>query len=111
MSTTSADVGGVRLASSDKLRGAVPKVGTSAWVTSDAGEEKRVCFAPSPRVIPDAWFQLLSEGVRFPSSEEEEQLRSKLQGFTVVDVEPGRGRPEASTQKEGMTETKDANET
>ena len=31
-------------------------------------------------------------------------MRSKLQGFTVEDVEPGRGRPEASTESEEKTE-------
>ena len=41
-SSTSADVGGVRLASSDESHGAVPKVGTSARVTGEAVEQKRV---------------------------------------------------------------------
>ena len=77
-------------------------------------------FAPEPRVVPDAWFKLLSEDARFPSREKEEQLRSKLQGFTVGDEEPGRGRPEASTEEEETeheteneteSETKDENET
>ena len=63
-------------------------------------------FAPNPRVVSDAWFQVLSEVTHFPSQEEEEQLRSKLQGFTVVDVEPGRGRPKAPTQREGTTKVR-----
>ena len=80
--TSSEDVDGLEIATSDKSRGAVPKIGTSARVIGGAGEERRVNFAPSPRMIPDAWFQLQSEGAHFPSREEEEQLRSKLQGFT-----------------------------
>ena len=65
-SSVSADVGGVRLASSVESRGTVPKLGTRARVTGEAGEKKRVRFALSPRIIPNTWFQLLSEGVRFP---------------------------------------------
>ena len=113
-SSASTDVGGVRLVSSDESRGAVPKLGTTARVTGEAGERKRVCFAPSPRVIPDAWFQIQSEGVRFSSKEEEEQLRNKLQGLTVEDIEPGEGgaprrqpRQETETRNETETVTKD----
>lgn len=63
---------------SDESCGAVPRVGTSARVTSEAKEKKRVRFALNPQVVPDLWFQLLSEGARFRSKEEKEELRSKL---------------------------------
>ena len=82
----------------------LPLLGTSARVTGEAEEKKRLRFAPSPRVIPNAWFQLLSEDVRFPSRVEEEQLRNKLQGLTVEDVEPGRGRLEAPTETRAENE-------
>ena len=62
---------GTRIASA-LFRG---RVATSARVTGKAGEKKRVRFAPSQRVIADAWFQLLSE-----STSVDEQLRDKLQG-------------------------------
>ena len=86
-SSASADVGGDRLASSDESRGAVPKLGASARVTGEAEEKKRVRFAPSPRINPDAWFQLLLEGVHFLSKESEELLRNELQGLTY-DIPP-----------------------
>ena len=66
-----------KIATSDESRGAVPKMGHRARVTGGTGEKKRVRFALSPRIIPDAWFQLQVECARFPSQEEEEQLRSK----------------------------------
>ena len=66
-STPSADLGGTRIATSDESCGAIPKIETSARVTSGAGEKRKLHFAPNPRVIPDAWFQLQSEGARFPS--------------------------------------------
>ena len=68
-SSASADVGGVRLALSDESQGAVPKLGTSARVTGEVREKIRVRFALNPRIVPDAWFQLLSEDVRFASKE------------------------------------------
>ena len=98
-STSSVDVDGLELATSDESRGAVPKIGTSVRVSGGAGVKRRVHFALIPRIIPDAWFQLQSECARFSSREDEEQLRSKLQGFAVEDVEPGRGRHEATTEK------------
>ena len=61
-------------------------------------------FAMSPGIVPDAWFQLRSEGVRFSSKEEEERHRNKMQGLTVADVKPGRGRPEAPSVTEYKTE-------
>ena len=97
--------------SSDDSRDTVPKLGASARVTGEAGEKKCVRFAPIPRVIPDAWFHLLSEGVRFPSKESEEQLWNKLQGLTVEDIEPGRERPEAPTEKENRGETEHESQT
>ena len=32
----------------------MPKIGTKARVTGGTGEKRRVRFAPSPRIIPDA---------------------------------------------------------
>ena len=66
-STPRSDEGKMELAASDDLRDAVSRLGTSARVTGGAGEKRRVHFAPIPRIIPDAWFQLQSEGARFPS--------------------------------------------
>ena len=68
-------------------------------------------FCAEPASNPRWWFQLLSESVRFPSREEEEQLRNKLQGLTVEDIEHGRGRPEVPTQMEGKTEKEGKTET
>ena len=54
-------------------------------------DEKRVRFEPSPHIIPDAWFAVLSEGARFPSREAEERLRDKLLGRTIQEVAFGEG--------------------
>ena len=67
--------------------------------TSELGE-KRVCFEPSPHIIPDAWFTVLSEGARFPSREAEERLRDKLLGRTIREVAFGDGKREANDETE-----------
>ena len=54
---------------------------------------------------------LLSDGVRFPSREEKEQLRNKLQGLTVEEVEPGRGYPEVPSEVRDATKNEAKNET
>ena len=49
-------------------------------------DEKRVRFEQSARIIPDAWFTMLSKAARFPSREAEERLRDKLLGHTIPEV-------------------------
>ena len=70
-------------------------------------DEKRVRFQPSARIIPDAWFAVLAEGVRFPSREAEERLKSQLLGRTIRDVAFGEGGREANdeTKPEASGET------
>ena len=54
-------MGGVAIGSSNESHGAIAKSGTRVRVNSGAGEKKRIRFEPSPWIVPDAWFQLLSE--------------------------------------------------
>ena len=53
-STSSTAKNETEIATSDESRGAVSKIGTKARVTGGTGEKRRVRFAPSPRIIPDA---------------------------------------------------------
>ena len=69
--------------------------------------EKRVRFEPSARIIPDAWFTVFAEGVRFLSREAEEWVKSQLLGCTSRDVGYGEGGREANEE----TRTKASGET
>ena len=69
---------------------------TTARLNGGGSERKKVRFEAAPNIIPDAWFDVLSEGASFLSFKSKEQLREKLQGRTIRDVKlafgKGRGR-------------------
>ena len=100
-SSGSADVGGIATGSSDEAKSAMPNTGTTARVNGGSSGKKKVRFEAAPRIIPHAWFYVLSEGASYPSFEIEEQLREKLQGRTIREVELGEGQHETPTEVDG----------
>ena len=66
-------------------------------------DEKRVRFEPSARLIPDVWFGVLAEDVRFPPREAEERRKSKLLSHTIHDVAFGKGGRGANEKVESET--------
>ena len=94
-------VGGTETAQGPKVMGAeVRGVGSRKRDGFTGRTSKRVRFEQSARVIPDAWFTVLSEGARFPSREAEERLRDKLLGRTIREVAFGEGERETNDETE-----------
>ena len=81
-SNDSVDVGEVAIGSSELVGHDTEEQNrTTAQVSGGAGKKKKFSFEPNPRIISNAWFQLLSEGTRFPSQDSERANSRQVAGF------------------------------